>query len=151
MDEFTKSMIAAGIGGALTIVGGIISKLLDLWLAGVNDKRSFLRSRREQVSAEIEALKTDIGKFYMLSINWMAHSAKVENYVALFSKEHEVLGRCAKFPKISAAAIDAVYYCRLVESAESGRGGDPISAKKELATKYRAFIDACDEYIKRLP
>jgi hypothetical protein len=89
----------------------------------------------------------------MLSINWMPHAAKAEKYVELFAKEHDVLGRCAKYPEIASAAVDTIHYCKIVEYSErkTGENLDPITMKKELVEKYQAFIDACDNYIKRLP
>lgn len=67
MDEFSKTMIAAAIGGGLTILGGIITKGLDFWFATLQEKRDFIRSGREKAREEIEELKNQVGTIYELS------------------------------------------------------------------------------------
>jgi hypothetical protein len=144
VDEFSKAMIAAAVGGGLTILGGIITKVLDFWFAILQEKRGFVKSRREKAWAEIEELKNQIGAIYELSINWDGYRATLPDFAAFFAKEHEIIGRLNKYPKIAATARDTTHFCKVVV-----KGGDSTS-KKELAEKYQAFIQACDKYIERL-
>lgn len=149
MDDFTKSIILALLGGGLA--GGIIAKLLEFWFASLQDKRDFRRSRREKACAEIEELRNQISVFYQLCISWDEHKATLPDLAIFMAKEHEVIGRCSKYPKIAAAAQDTVHFCKIVLSdAQKQEMRDLTSTKRELATKHRAFIQACDKYIESL-
>ena len=48
VDEFSKNMFAVAIGGGLTILAGIITKVLEFWFEILQEKRNFRRSRREK-------------------------------------------------------------------------------------------------------
>lgn len=152
MDEFLKTMIAAAVGGGLTILGGIITKVLDFRFAILQEKRDFVRSRREKACEEIEELKNQVGTIYELSSNWNAYEVKRGDYATFFAKDHEVIGRYNKYPDIAAAARDTVHFCRIVASdeQEADRRGDLVSHKKELRAKYQAFVQTCDKYIESL-
>jgi len=145
VDEFTKSIILALLGGGL--VGAIITKLLDFWFASLQDKRNFRRSRREKACAEIEELRNEISAFYELCVSWDEHKATLPDFAIFMAKEHEVIGRCSKYPEIAGAARDTVHFCKTVVSdARKQEMRDLTSIKRELATKHRAFIQACDKY-----
>ena len=145
-------MIAAAVGGALTILGGIIAKVVDFWFAILQEKRNFLRSGREKAREEIEELKNQVGTIYELSINWNAYEAKQGEYTKFFAKDYEVIGRYNKYPDIAAAARDTVHFCKVVAygEREADRHGDLVSNKKELAALYQSFVQTCDKYIESL-
>jgi hypothetical protein len=155
MDEFTKTMIAAAVGGGLAILGGIITKVLDFCFDILKEKRALKRSRREKVREEIEELKNQIGTIYELGSNWKGYEEKLGEYAAFFAKDHEVIGRCNKYPDIAAAARDTVHLCKVVahderERENPDRRQDLTLNRKELTVKYRAFIQACDKYLESL-
>jgi hypothetical protein len=143
-------MFAVAVGGGLTILAGIITKVLEFWFEILQEKRNFRRSRREKACAEIEELKNQIGAFYVLCINWDEYRATLPDFVAFSVKEHDVLSRATKYPEIGTAASDTVHFCKIVKSDVKNRRGDLISDKKELVAKYQTFIQACDKYIERL-
>jgi hypothetical protein len=155
MDEFTKTMIAAAVGGGLAILAGIITKLLDFCFEILKEKRVVKRSRREKAREEIEELKNQVGTIYELSSNWKGYEEKLGQYANFFAKDHEVIGRFNKYPDIAAAARDTVHLCKVVAHDEQERGNpdrrqDLILNKKELTAKYQAFIQACDKYLESL-
>jgi hypothetical protein len=162
MDEFSKTMIAAAVGGGLTILGGILAKVFDFWIAILKEKRDFVRSGKEQAREEIEQLKNQVGTIYELSINWKAYREKQVEYENFFAKDYEVIGRCNKYPGIAAAARDAVHLCKIVASRErdqfstaasgdmDSNTADLVSSKEALVAQYQAFIQTCDKYIESL-
>jgi hypothetical protein len=91
-----KNMFAVALGGGLTILGGIITKVLEFWFAILQEKRNFRRSRKEKECAEIEELKNQIGAFYELCIKWDDYRDALPDFAAFSAKEHDVLGRANK-------------------------------------------------------
>jgi hypothetical protein len=148
MDEFSKTMVAAAVGGGLTILGGIITKVLDFWFATLQEKRDFVRSGKEKAREEIEELKNQVGTIYELSINWNTHMAKHSEYEKFFAKDYEVIGRFNKYPDIATAASERDRD-RLILSGEQDRI-DLDSTREALRAQYQAFIQTCDKYIESL-
>jgi hypothetical protein len=150
MDEFTKTIVAAALGGGLTILGQIISKALDYRFAIWNEKRDFVKSQKKKAVEEIEELKNQVGTIYELSNNWTSYDTKLGHYAKFFEKDHEVIGRYNKYPKIAEAARNTVHFCKIVASDEKDgdRHGSLISNKRELREKYQIFIQTCDKYIE---
>ena len=155
MDEFSKTMVAAAVGGGLTILGGIITKVLDFCLAILQEKRAVKRSRREKAREEIEELKNQIGTIYELSSYWKGYEEKLGEYAKFFATDHEVIGRFNKYPDIAAVARDTVHLCKVVahderEMLNTDPRQDLILNRKELTVKYQTFIQACDKYLESL-
>jgi len=156
MDEFTKTMIAAVVGGGLTILGGIVAKVIDIWASILKEKRDFIRSGREKAREEIDELKNEVGTIYELSISGKVYREKQLEYEKFFAKEHEVIGRYNKYPDIAQAARDTLHFCKIIRSDERDReirhldSSDLLKNTEALTAQYQAFIQACNSYIQTL-
>jgi superfamily I DNA/RNA helicase len=128
----------------------IVTKLIDLLVSKFTEKRDFNKFRREKISDEIEALKNEIGKLFELAENWKSFEEKQRSYLTNFQNDHELVGRSNKYPSIAQTARDTVHWCRIVASCEMRQTDDLIENKKELGTKFKKFLTACDDYMNSL-
>ncbi|WP_419662332.1 hypothetical protein [Desulfosarcina variabilis] len=59
----------------------IVTKVIDLLISWITQKREFNRFRREKIAEEIEALKNEIGMLYELAANWKSYEEKQKSYL----------------------------------------------------------------------
>lgn len=135
---------------AVALTTYAVTKLIDLMIGSVMDKREFKKRRRELALSEIEKLKDEIGTLYELAANWKAFDQKAQAYRSVFERDHELVGRSNKYNPIAQAARDAVHWCRIVANEEHNAGGSIFEQKKELANKFHVFLQACDAYLDDL-
>jgi len=130
----------------------VVTKLIDLIISRVSEKREFQKFRRNDIYHEVEELKNEIGKLYELASNWKAFNKKQKSYLTSFENDHELIGKFNKYPPIANTARDTVHWCKIVASIEMNytSHGDLVENKKELGEKYKLFLKTCDEYINNL-
>ena len=128
----------------------VVTKLIDLIISTFTERKEFYKYRRQTIYAEIEHLKDEVGILIELSANWKVFDEKQETYIFNFGKDHELVGKYNKYPKIANAARDAVHWCKIVASCEKNHADDLVENKNKLQEKYCFFLQVCDEYVNSM-
>lgn len=131
----------------LTYMG---TKFFDFLISIWNEKREFLKFKKEKIYNEIEELKNELGKLVELAAIWKGYDQKEKAYINNLDKDHELIGRFNKYTSIANYARDTVHWCKIVASCEKECTNDLIENKEELAKKYRLFLQKCNDYINSL-
>jgi hypothetical protein len=151
VDDPSKTLLIAAFGSALTLVILGITKAIEYYMAVDKEKRDFTNARRNQMHAEIEALKNEVGIIYELAANWQDHASKAKKYFDAFDDDYKLIGKYNKYREVASAARDTIHLCKVVAYFEMDRSkGDVVAAKLELTLKYREFLAACDGYLDQL-
>ena len=134
----------------VVLLTSIVNKLIELFGSRYAQKTEFHKFRRAKVFDEIEILKDEIGVLFELAANWKPSEEKTGSYIRAFENDHELVGKYNKYPPIAQAARDTVHWCKIVADCERKCTDDLIKNKQEMGEKYRMFLTACDDHIKKL-